>query len=323
VAVAVAVVAVMNRAAIGSGGATLATADLEWLVFALALLVAVFLAGTAAQLGAMPIRPPVRQLFAVQVAASVANQVVPAGVGGMAVNVRYLQRSGMTRSAAVAAVGLSSVATFVTHLALVAALWALAPGSLTRGSLSSLVPAGGSGSVVHRVLSGSSLLAAGVVAVALALALGAVLAGDGRRRVAWHRLRTSPTRCWAHVRRELRGSGHVLLQPGRAALLWVGSAASPALHALILVAVYKSLSGSATGLVVALAYLVVSSVAALVPAPGALGAFDVALVAVLVAVGTPTATAVAAVLGYRLITVWLPMVPSALVFAFLLRRRVL
>ncbi|MDQ1584709.1 MAG: hypothetical protein QOH80_74 [Actinomycetota bacterium] len=323
VAVAVAVVAVLNRAAIGSGGATLAAADLEWLVFALALVVAVFLAGTAAQLGAMPIRPPVRQLFAVQVAASVANQVVPAGVGGMAVNVRYLQRAGMTRSAAVAAVGLSSVATFVTHLALVAALWAVAPASLRRGSLSSLVGPGGPGGVVQQVLPGSSVLAEGAVAVALVVTVAAVLAGASRRRLAWHRLRTAPARGWGHIRRELRDTGQVLRQPGRAALLWVGSAASPALHALILVAVYKSLAGSAAGLVVALAYLVVSSVAALVPAPGALGAFDVALVAVLVAVGTPTTTALAAVLGYRLITVWLPLVPSALVFAALLRRRVL
>lgn len=77
-----------------------------------------WVAGTAAQLGAVPIRPPLSQLFAVQVAASVVNQVVPGSVGGMAVNVRYLQRSGMSRAAALAAVGLNSVATMVTHLAL-------------------------------------------------------------------------------------------------------------------------------------------------------------------------------------------------------------
>lgn len=63
--------------------------------------------------------------------------------------------------------------------------------------------------------------------------------------------------------------------------------------------------------------------AALVPSPGGFGALDVTLVAGLVAVGAPTTTAVAAVLGFRLITVWVPMVPGALVFAVLLRRRVL
>jgi len=66
-----------------------------------------------------------------------------------------------------------------------------------------------------------------------------------------------------------------------------------------------------------------SSVSALVPSPGGFGALDVALVAGLVAVGTPSATALATVLAYRLLTVWLPLVPGACVLAVLLRRRVI
>lgn len=164
----VAALVVANRSSISSGGSSLAGADLEWLAFALALTTAVWVAGTAAQLGAVPIRPPLSQLFAVPVAASVINHFVPDSLGGMAVNVRYLQRSGMSRPAALAAVGLNSVAS-----------------------------------------------------------------------------------------------------------------------------------------------------------PGGFGALDVTLVAGLVAVGAPTTTAVATVLGYRLLTVWVPLVPGALVFAVLLRRHVL
>jgi uncharacterized membrane protein YbhN (UPF0104 family) len=115
----------------------------------------------------------------------------------------------------------------------------------------------------------------------------------------------------------------VLRSPGRAGLLWLGSAASPALHALIVVAVYNSLSGGLAPLTVALVYLVASPVAALVPSPGGFGALDITLAAALVAVGAPTATALATVLGYRLLTVWVPLVPGALVFAVLLRRRLL
>lgn len=48
--------------------------------------------------------------------------------------------------------------------------------------------------------------------------------------------------------RELQSSAAVLRHPGRAGLLWAGSAASPALHAFILVAVYDSLSGGLTPL---------------------------------------------------------------------------
>jgi uncharacterized membrane protein YbhN (UPF0104 family) len=259
-----------------------------------------------------------RQLFAVQVAAGLVNHVVPGGVGGMAVNVRYLQRSGMSRSAAVAAVGVNSVATFVTHLALIAALWSLAPTALTAGSSS-----GGLAGALHRVLPGSSLLGEAAAAVTVCILAAAAAAGPTRRRSAIRWLRTAIDRGSAHVRREVRDSGRVLLHPGRAALLWLGSAAGPVVHALILVAVYNALSGGLSGLVVALVYLVASSVAALVPSPGGFGALDVTLVAGLVAVGAPTTTALAAVLGYRLITVWLPLIPGVLVFAALIRRRVL
>jgi uncharacterized membrane protein YbhN (UPF0104 family) len=224
----------------------------------------------------------------------------------------------MSRPAAVAAVGVNSVATFVTHLALIAAVWSLVPTALTARSSS-----GGLGGVVHRVLPGSSLLAEGATAITLCFLAPAVAIGPNRRRSATRWLRTAIDRGSAHVRREVRDSGRVLLHPGRAAMLWLGSAASPVVHALILVAVYNALSGGLSSLVVALVYLVASSVAALVPSPGGFGALDVTLVGGLVAVGTPTTTALAAVLGYRLITVWLPLIPGILVFAALLRRRVL
>lgn len=326
VALVVAGLAVANRSAISSGEASLAGADLEWLTFAVVLTTAVWVAGTAAQLGAVPIRPPLSQLFAVQIAAGAVNHLVPGSVGGMAVNVRYLQRAGMTRPAAVTAVGLSSAATLVTHLALIAAVWALAPAVLPGGTLAwhlhsafgpiarsvSMPPAGG----------------ARLVRVLLVAALGAGLvaaSAPGRRRAAtahrWCRNRLAAG--MAHLRLELRSSAAVLRHPGRAGLLWVGSAASPVLHALVLVAVYNSLSGGLAPLAIALVYLVASSVAALIPSPGGFGALDLTLVAGLVAAGAPATTGLATVLGYRLLTVWVPLVPGALVFALLLRRGVL
>jgi uncharacterized membrane protein YbhN (UPF0104 family) len=50
---------------------------------------------------------------------------------------------------------------------------------------------------------------------------------------------------------------------------------------------------------------------------------DVALVAGLAAAGASSALAVGAVLGYRMITVWVPLVPAACMFAVLLRRRII
>jgi uncharacterized membrane protein YbhN (UPF0104 family) len=324
VAVAVAGLAIQHRSSIGTGGMSLVGADLEWLAFALALTTAVWVAGTAAQLGAVPIRPPLTQLFAVQVAASAVNHVVPGGVGGMAVNVRYLQRSGMSRPAALAAVGLNSVATLVTHLALIAAIWAFVPAVQPGGGLVGGLHGGtGLPAVFGWLPGGGRTVALAAAVLATGVVASAVIAGRDRCWTCASRATTWVTAVADHAGQALRSSAAVLRRPGRAGLLWVGSAASPALHALILIAVYNSLSAGLAPLTVALVYLVASSVATLVPSPGGFGALDVTLAAGLVAAGVPTTTSLATVLGYRLLTVWVPLVPGALVFAVLLRRRVL
>jgi uncharacterized membrane protein YbhN (UPF0104 family) len=60
-----------------------------------------------------------------------------------------------------------------------------------------------------------------------------------------------------------------------------------------------------------------------VPSPGGIGSVDAALTVALVAAGSPTATAASAVLGFRLITVWLPLPAAALALSTLVRRGVL
>ena len=66
-----------------------------------------------------------------------------------------------------------------------------------------------------------------------------------------------------------------------------------------------------------------SSAAALLPTPGGLGSLDAALALALTAGGAPGVAAASAVLGYRLLTVWLPLLPGLLVLALLVRRRAL
>jgi uncharacterized protein (TIRG00374 family) len=87
--------------------------------------------------------------------------------------------------------------------------------------------------------------------------------------------------------------------------------------------VLRSLGGTVPVLEVSVAYLIASSVSALLPSPGGFGALDIALVAALVAVGAPAAAALATVLAYRLLTVWLPLLPGACVLAVLLHRKMI
>ncbi|MYR58779.1 TIGR00374 family protein, partial [Streptomyces sp. SID625] len=72
---------------------------------------------------------------------------------------------------------------------------------------------------------------------------------------------------------------------------------------------------------VALLYLAASSAAALLPTPGGLGSLDAALAFALTSAGAPGTAAASAVLGYRLLTVWLPLIPGLLVLGALIRRR--
>lgn len=73
---------------------------------------------------------------------------------------------------------------------------------------------------------------------------------------------------------------------------------------------------------VAIAYLAASVAAAAVPTPGGIGSVDAALVVALVAAGASVTAAGSVVLGYRIITVWLPLIPGALVLGALVRSKV-
>ena len=130
-------------------------------------------------------------------------------------------------------------------------------------------------------------------------------------------------RLWTRMLKELRGLGSVLRHPGRAFALWMGSLVTPLLHAAVLFAVLRSIGVAiALGTVIVI-YVVMSSVASFLPSPGGVGGLDVALVSGLYVVGVDNTVAVAAVLGYRLLTVWLPLLPGAVVFAVLLRRKII
>jgi uncharacterized membrane protein YbhN (UPF0104 family) len=74
---------------------------------------------------------------------------------------------------------------------------------------------------------------------------------------------------------------------------------------------------------VALAYFAASTMAGSVPTPAGLGSIDAALAVALITAGAPAAGATSTVLGYRIITVWLPLLPGALTLGALVRRKVL
>jgi uncharacterized membrane protein YbhN (UPF0104 family) len=105
--------------------------------------------------------------------------------------------------------------------------------------------------------------------------------------------------------------------------LWGGSLAFATLHTVTVNAVTQALDLSLPAARVALAYLAASSAALLLPTPGGLGSLDAALALALVTAGAPAGETTSVVLGYRLLTVWTPLVPGLLTLAVLVRCKVL
>jgi len=269
------------------GAVRLAVADQGWLLVGGVAAAATWVCAALAQQGAVVPRLPQGRLVAAQFAAGAANHLLPAGLGAGAVNLRFLMRCGLTAGRAVSALAVKGTAAAVVRAALIVTLLAVCPGVLRmpRSHLAVL-----------------AALFAAVVCVSLLLA--------------WSRCR----RALATVLADIRA---VHANPSRAAALWGGQLAFAALHALVLIAVAQAVALSLAPARVALLYVAASSAAALLPTPGGLGSLDAALAFALTASGAPGAAAASAVLGYRLLTVWLPLIPGLVVLAVLVRRKAL
>ena len=99
-----------------------------------------YLASAVSLLGSVSARLPFWPTVLTQGASSYINRVSPANVGGMALNVRYLQKCGVEPSAGVAAVGVNALAGAIVHAILLVIFFSWA-GRSARAGHSSCRPA--------------------------------------------------------------------------------------------------------------------------------------------------------------------------------------
>ncbi|MGQ5633767.1 MULTISPECIES: lysylphosphatidylglycerol synthase transmembrane domain-containing protein [unclassified Streptomyces] len=293
----VAVAAVRNRSLLAEGFGQLRTASWPWLLAAACATCLTWVAAAFTRQGAVVQPLPKARLLATQFAAASANHLLPTGLGAGAVNLRFMTVCGVPLARSSAALALYLLAESVGRLGLLTALLLAFPGALRLGPL---LP---DGSALPLLLG-----AAGLLAVAAA---GAAAVRPLRRRVG------------AFLRDALGEARSVHARPCRALALWGGSLAFPALQAAGLAAVGQALRLPVPVAHMALAYLAATVAVALVPTPGGLGSVEAALIVALVAVGGPAAVATAVVLAYRIITVWVPLLPGALTLGALLRFKVI
>ena len=282
-------------AQVGSSWRAIQSADWTWLPLVIALSATTYLASAVGLIGAVPQRIRFWPTVLAQAASSFVNRVSPANVGGMALNARYLQKSGVEPSTGVAAVGVNSVAGGIVHLVLLVVFFAWSGHSLAHA---------------FKLPSSSKLLL--ILAIIVAI-IGIVLATRPGRRFAAGKLIPGLKSAAVSLRR-------VAQNPVKMIMLFGGSALITLAYVGALAASVQSFGGGPGVIVIAAVYMGAAAIAAAAPSPGGLGAIEAALVAGLTGVGMRAGPAVSAVLLYRLATYWLPVAPGWLSWRALLRR---
>jgi len=225
---------------------------------------------------------PFRNLVIMQFANTFAATTTPAGVGGLALSTRFLQKAGLGTVRATAAVAVQQAVQVITHIALL---------------IFFSVVAGASADLSHFVPKLTLVYLIGGVALG---ALGAFLFVPKLR--GW--LNTA-------IRPKLVEVGGELIElvrdPKRFALIVLGCAGTTLGAALALWASVEAFGGGTTFVTVTVVTMVGGTLASAAPTPGGVGAVEAALIGGLAAFGVPTAVAVPSVLLYRVLTCWLPV----------------
>ncbi|MFI9246296.1 YbhN family protein [Streptomyces sp. NPDC053086] len=289
--------AVANRPVVYEGVRRLVAADPGWLLAGAGFTCLTWVAASCVRQGALPDPLPPRLLLASQFAAGAANHVLPGGLGAHAVTLRFLRRQGVPLERATTSIGLYSLVKSAAKTAVLLVFLAASP---TWRRLGDLIPDG-------RLLVPLAAVVGGTLAVAGVLL---TVVRPLRRPVA------------GLLRSALADARVVHTRPCRVLALWGGAVAMPLVQAGGLACVGASLGLGLPWQQVVLAYLAAGTAVGAVPAPGGF-AVDAALVWTLVAFGSSPAVATATVIGYRVLTDWVPLVPGALVLSGLIRAGVL
>ncbi|MEU8617128.1 flippase-like domain-containing protein [Streptomyces sp. NPDC048623] len=278
---------------------TISQADWAWVAAAVVFSALSYVAAAMALLGFVPERVGFWRTVAAQVAGSFVKIVAPAAVGGVALNTRFLQRAGVRPGLAVASVGASQLFGLGAHILLL-----LAFGYLTGTEKSpSFTPS--------RTVIGGLLTVAVLVLVVTAIPF--------MRKFVSTRLRSLfagvVPRMLDVLQRPMKlatGIGGMLLLTG--AFVFCLDASIRAFGHGGATISYAS---------VAVVFLAGNAIGSAAPTPGGVGAVEGALTFGLVAVGLPFEVATPAVLLYRLLTLWLPVLPGWLCFNWLTKRELL
>jgi uncharacterized membrane protein YbhN (UPF0104 family) len=281
-------------AKVGNPLPALESAQWAWVLVVIAFSALTYLASAIGLLGGVSVRVPFWPTVLTQGASSFVNRVSPSNIGGMALNVRFLQKAGVEPSAGVAAVGVNSLAGALVHAVLLVIFFSLA----SRGL-----------GTAFKLPSSNTLL---IILTVAAVVIGAVVAIRQVRRFVARKVLPP-------LRSSLASLGRVARSPVRLTLLFGGSALVTLAYVGAFIASVEAFGGGPGLAQVAAVFMATSVVAVASAAPGGVGTFELTATTLLIGIGMSPGAAAAAVIIDRLATYWLPVPPGWLAWRLLQR----
>lgn len=277
-------------------GTVFGRAHWGWVAAAVAFSALSYFAAAMSLLGFVPERVPFMRTVVAQVAGSFVKIVAPAAVGGVALNTRFLQRSGVRPGLAVASVGASQLFGLGAHILLL-----LSFGYLTgTEKTASLTP--------------SRTVIAGLLTVAVLVLV--VTAIPFLRKFVSTRLRSLfagvVPRMLDVLQRPMKlltGIGGMLLLTGVFVMCLDAS-----------IRAFDNGNQPLSYASIAVVFLAGNALGSAAPTPGGVGAVEGALTFGLIVAGVPKEVAAPAVLLYRMMTLWVPVLPGWFAFNHLTRK---
>jgi len=260
----------------------LGKANWWWALLGLAISASTYVGAAAALWASADEKVNFWRLSIAQVANTFAATTTPAGVGGLALSTRILQKSGLSTTRATTAVALQQSMQVIMHVVLLIFFSTVA---------------GAGTDLSHFVPKPSLLYLIGGVALGI---VGIFLLVPNLRR--W--LSTSVT---PRLKEIIGDIVEVAREPKRMALIVLGCTGTTLGAALALWTSVEAFGGHTSFVTVTVVTMVGGTLASAAPTPGGVGAVEAALIGGLAAFGVPAAVSVPAVLLYRVLTCWLPV----------------
>ncbi len=271
------------------------TADTRYILWAFALSGATYLsaAGVYKFLSYLPIN--YFKTLLVTISTSFTNRLLPASAGGIATNIRYLQKVGYDTVQASSITALNNLVGLIGHICILFIVAGLSSSSFRE--------------VVKIPVSRKVVFFAVIVVFSLILAITFT-----------RKLRLKAMRIIRSIREDMT---KLFEHPDRFFFALISAMSITSFYALCLYVCAQSLGVDISILQAFFVFTIGATAASVTPTPGGIGGAEAGLVAGFVSIGIPADIGLSVSLLYRLITFWVPIIPGFIAFNFATKKQIL